>query len=64
MCCGALFNRELSPAPLISVRASRRARKTNPDVTVLLMDMFLLAFLFDGRLRRNLINEQFGGEGS
>jgi hypothetical protein len=56
MCCDPLFNRELSPAPLISVREPVGARATNPDVTVLLMDMFLLAFLFlfDGRLRRNL----------
>ena len=35
MCCDALFNRELSPAPLISVREPVRARKSNPDVTVL-----------------------------
>ena len=55
MCCDAFFNRELTPAPLIGVREAAGARaKTNPDVTVVLVDMFLLAFLFDGRLRRNL----------
>ena len=37
MCCDALFNRELSPALLISVREPVGARKTNPDVTVFLM---------------------------
>jgi len=64
MCCDALFNRELSPAPLISVRASRRARKTNPDVTVLLWICSYSRSYLAGVSDVISINEQFGGEGS